>query len=304
MPSVHRPNILLCLFDSLSTTDSGLLLSENSPPALSRLRDSSAFFTSVYAPCPESSPARASLFTGLDPCVHGLWTNGVAMPSTEQTFAHRLHQAGYTNWLVGRRQLAGMSRWTTEFIRAGEYTELEWAHGPLHRSRQNAYLIWLQRQSLEHYQRIFDRQANPAETHIESGQAVALSELPDDLSFNYWVGERMTQHITAHDSTQPFLAVAGFSVGSTFGAEPLLSHDGELTHQPALMQADAALASIQKCLLANKLADDTIILVTAGRGNSPTGTTRATEVTIATEAQNKQKQQKQQITLPPHPVIC
>ena len=274
MPTVHRPNVLLCLFDSLSCADSGLVSSEHSLPSLSGLRDKSTFFSNVYAPCPESSPARASLFTGLDPCVHGLWTNGVALPATEHSVATHLLKAGYTTWLAGRRQLAGMSQWTTEFIRAGEYTELDWAHGPLHRSRQNAYLGWLQHQSPEHYQRLFDRQADPAATRLQTRQRTALVELPDNLSFNYWVGERIVQRIDEHDASQPFFAVAGFSVGSSFGAQPAHSHDGELVHQPALIQADAALGSLLNCLSANKLSEDTIVLVTAARGNWKADTTQ------------------------------
>ena len=109
MPDLSSPNILLFLFDSLSAIDYELLCPPTDAARLARLRDESVLFTSAYAPCPESSPARASLITGLDPCVHGLWTNGVKLPSRERTFPEILAQAGYTNWLVGQRQLAGVA---------------------------------------------------------------------------------------------------------------------------------------------------------------------------------------------------
>jgi len=109
-------------------------------PTLVGLQKRSTVFTAAYTSCPESSPARASLFTGLDPSVHGVWTNGVELPAHEKTFMQLLTQSGYSSWLVGRRQIAGVSNWTTEHSRAEEFTRMEWAHGPLHRSRQNAYL--------------------------------------------------------------------------------------------------------------------------------------------------------------------
>ena len=135
----------------------------------------------------ESSPARASLFTGLDPCVHGLWTNGVKLPPRERTFPEILARAGYANWLVGRRQLAGVSNWTTEHARQGEFAHFEWAHGPLHRSRQNAYLTWLQRNAPECHARIFPSQANADDTNVPPEQQAAMST-PTSSVFNHWVG--------------------------------------------------------------------------------------------------------------------
>lgn len=108
MPSPCRPNVILAVLDTLSEADCGRKEAQAQMPALARLRSESALFTNAYAPCPESSPARASLFTGLDPCAHGVWTNGVALPARERTFPQILAPLGYANWLVGRRQLAGV----------------------------------------------------------------------------------------------------------------------------------------------------------------------------------------------------
>lgn len=267
MSDPQRHNIVFCLFDALSTANSGLLEAASGLPALSTLRSQSALFTSLYAPCPESSPARASLFTGLDPCVHGLWTNGVELPAHEQTFTRLLAQAGYSNWLVGRRQLAGMSRWTTEFIRAGEFAEIHWAHGPLHRSRQNAYLIWLQEQAPEYYMRLFSTQANPDDTVLQNEQRVALGELPDELSFNYWVGQKVVSLMSSHTPSQPFLALAGFTVGSSAGAQAAEEDDGECLCPKALRQADTAIDSMMRHLEVMQLTENTVVFVASGRGN-------------------------------------
>ncbi len=272
MPVSYRPNILFILFDSLSSFDSGLLDASTATPALSGLLQQGALFTSAYAPCPESSPARASLFTGLDPCVHGLWTNGVKLPSRARTFPEILAQAGYTNWLVGRWQLAGVSNWTTEHTRPGEFAQVEWAHGPLHRSRQNAYLTWFQQNAPDCYARIFASQADADDTNVPPEQRAAISGLPDDLSFNHWVGERVGDLVSTHPSDQPFLAVAGLSVGSSAGAEQPHDNDGEGLNEQALRQADAALGRVLDNLAACNRAEDTVILVAAGRGNVVSGT--------------------------------
>lgn len=268
MPVSERPNILFCVFDSLSIHDSGLLKKSNELPTLTRLRESSTLFTRTYTPCPESSPARASLFTGLDPCVHGLWTNGITLPNTEWTFPQRLSAAGYTNCLVGRRQLAGVSEWTTEQVPKCEFTHAEWAHGPLHRSRQNAYLVWLQQTAPEHYSTLFSTQANPDDTQATQEQHEALAKLPDELSFNHWVCKRLNNWITSHPTGLPFLAVAGFSIGSLSGAAPTAKHDSEAVNRQALQQADAALGLLLDQLSESNRDSETIVIITASRGNN------------------------------------
>ena len=267
LPVINRPNFVICVFDSLSMVDFDLLARNSTLTALSQLCQSGVSFTRCYTPNPQSSPARASLFTGLDPAVHGLWTNGVELPASEQTFIERLANAGYCTYLAGRVQLAGVSRWTTEHI-SKTYTRSHWAHGPLHRSRQNAWLQWLQQEAPEHHVRIFQTQADPDKTIIESQQRTALAALPDELSFNYWVGQQLCTSIANNPKDKPFVAVAGFSVGDGLGAEPHPDGDGEELNEQALKQADAALAQLHQQLLADKLADDTIVIAISARGNA------------------------------------
>lgn len=268
MPNTHQPNILFCLFDSLSMADSGLTTEANELPTLSNLCQTSALFTRTYTPCPESSPARASLFTGLDPGVHGLWTNGVTLPSTEQTFAQRLLSAGYSNALVGRYQLSGVSRWTTEKFRHSEFTHTEWAHGPIHRSRQNHYISWLEKTAPEHYSDLFPMQANPDETLLADEQIACLERLPNEFSFNAWVGDRLGHWISRQPRSKPFLAVASFCVGSNFGAEPIERSDGENVHQPAMNQADSAIGKLLEQLNESDQTEDTVVIIASARGNS------------------------------------
>lgn len=250
---MQKPNIMLVVFDSLSARDLNQHLDDL--PTLRALLEQSHTFTNSYTCSPESSPARASLFTGLDVGVHGLWTDGVALAKRETTQAEVFAAQGYQTWLVGRRHLAGVSNWTTEHARRGEYHYFDWAHGPLHRSRQNAYLAWLQTQAPETFSAIFPKQANPDDTEISDEQRDAMQALPNAQSFNHWVGQQVVERI---DDT-PFFGIAGFVVGQTMGATGALV---EADDARALRQADGALAAIKQVM-----PKDTIFVITAGRGS-------------------------------------
>ncbi len=272
MPSVSRPNILLCVFDSLSAThiasSIGASNSVTATPVVVKLRTQSVVFSSAYTSCPESSPARASLFTGLDPSVHGVWSNGVTLPSSELTLPQHLTHAGYTTWLVGRRQMAGVANWTTEHSRPDEFSHIDWAHGPLHRSRQNAYLNWLQETAPEIYAQIFPVQADPDNTSIPPEQIAAIASLPDELGFNFWVGLRSCELMASAD--KPFFGVAAFSTGATMGARSAREPDVEALNTRSLQQADEALGRILEYLNDSSLQADTVVIVTAARGTGST----------------------------------
>ncbi len=256
-----RPNILLIVFDCLSESD--CITHADVIPVLCKLRRESLTYSKAYTCSPQAGPARASLFTGLDMSAHGVWTDGIALPDHETTLPERLAQNGYQTWLVGRRHLAGVSHWTTEHARADEYTHFDWAHGPLHRSRQNAYLQWLQSMAPETYAEIFPRQADPDHTLIPPTQRQAMSNLPDDLSFNTWVSSQAVKRIRGGEGDTPYFGIVGFVVGHSGGA-----HQGEPVterlNETALRQADVALEKILE------QTDDgkTVIICTAARGTA------------------------------------
>lgn len=253
MTMTARPNILLVVFDSLSAQD--LTKHAGGLPTINALLRDSLTFTNAYTPSPESGPARASLFTGLDMAAHGVWTDGVALPKRERPLPEVFRENGYHSWLVGRRQLAGLSNWTTEHARLLEYDHLDWAHGPLHRSRQNAYLTWLQQATPETCAQMFPRQANPDDTVVPDWQREAMEALPDDLSFNSWIGQQVCSRI----NDGPFFGVVGFVVGQSMGSSGAPT---EAVNPRALAQADAALGVILQ-----NLPDNTVIALTAGRGS-------------------------------------
>ena len=253
MAHLSRLNVLAVVFDSLSACDLNHHLDRL--PTFRALMGDSHNFTNAYASCPEGSPARASLFTGLDMAAHGVWTDGVGLPKHNTLLPQMFGMQGYQSWLVGRRHLAGVAKWTTEHARFDEFHRFDWAHGPLHRSRQNAYLMWLEHTAPDLYAEVFPRQADADDTHIPPAQRAAMAAVPDHLSFHAWVGDRVSQHM----ERAPFFGVAGFVVGHTMGAGGATTEAVDLK---ALMQADAALAKIL-----NVMPDPTAVVVTAARGS-------------------------------------
>ncbi|MEP5152925.1 sulfatase-like hydrolase/transferase [Planktotalea sp.] len=256
----HRPNVLLIVFDTLSAK--ALKTRLGTLPNLQAFRSKAICFDNAMTCSPEAGPSRATLFTGLDMAAHGVWSDGVSLPKREIILPEVFGRNGYATWLVGRRHLAGVAHWTTEHARPYEYHRFDWAHGPLHRSRQNAYLTWLQRNAPEAYAEIFPMQANPDDTKITEDQRVAMAALPDELSFNSWVADQSIAHLGAY-SDRPFLGIVGFVIGATGGARETAGPCFEDISERALAQCDAALARIVAALPA-----DTIVVVTSGRGDN------------------------------------
>lgn len=266
MTAVARPNILLITFDGLSEATCADL--SHQLPTLSEFRKSSICFSNAYACSPESGPARASLFTGLDMAAHGVWTDGAALPDHETTISERFSNVGYHSWLVGRRQLSGVSNWTTEHARRQEYHHFNWAHGPLHRSRQNAYLTWLQENAPEIHDAVFPGQPDPDNTEPLPAQQQAMAEISDELSFNTWVGSKVCDRLKAAPADRPFLGIAGFVVGETMGAAPKDGPRVEDVNQRALIQADAAIGTILQHLTKSGRFETTTLVITSARGTA------------------------------------
>ncbi len=260
-----RPNVLFVLFDSLSR--SALASQIEQLPTLRSLHERAVVFDRAFASSPESTPARASVLTGLDSAAHGVWTDGVALPERETPISLQFATHGYHTWQVGRRQLAGLSHFTTEHARRGEFHAQDWAHGPLHRSRQNSYLSWLQSTAAETYAGLFPVQPDPDDTFISDEQHAAMAALPDELSFNGWAGHCATNQIAQAPTDRPFFGLLGLVVGNDMGGDPRAAAPGEGLQVSALQQADAALARALAALDANGLRDNTVVVVTAGRGN-------------------------------------
>ena len=76
-------------------------------PNLDQMGQQGVMFHSAICNQPVCAPARGSMFTGQYPSRHGVWKNGVALPSQSVTLASLLRDAGYTANYIGKWHLAG-----------------------------------------------------------------------------------------------------------------------------------------------------------------------------------------------------
>jgi arylsulfatase A-like enzyme len=99
----QRPNVVIITTDqqrrdSLSCYGSDF----TSTPNLDRLGAEGAVFERAYCANPVCTPARASIFSGLQVSRHGTWNVGMKVPSDIPFLSHRLHDAGYGTHYVGK----------------------------------------------------------------------------------------------------------------------------------------------------------------------------------------------------------
>jgi arylsulfatase A-like enzyme len=104
-----KPNIILIIADQFRWDCVGAmgLNPMGLTPHLDRMAGEGVLFRSMFCNQPVCAPARASIFTGQYPSRHGVWRNGIAIPSNVPTLAGTLRDAGYTSNYIGKWHLAG-----------------------------------------------------------------------------------------------------------------------------------------------------------------------------------------------------
>jgi arylsulfatase A-like enzyme len=134
-----------------------------------------------------------------------------------------LADAGYDCGMVGKQHLAACQDWRTEPRLDDGYRVFEWAHDPIHRSPQNAYLSWLR----AHYPDIHDAAFAGAEASSDGGNkarsATPMDTVPTEAHFSHWVADRTIAFMTDGDRPQgqPFFVIANFfDPHHPFGAPP------------------------------------------------------------------------------------
>jgi N-acetylglucosamine-6-sulfatase len=116
-----RPNVIVILVDDMRFDDLGCTGHPFSKtPAIDALASQGLTFTNAFATTPLCSPSRASLLTGLHTRAHGIVDNTDRSPASHKldTFAKRLHDAGYRTGFVGKWHMGnddsprpGWDRW-------------------------------------------------------------------------------------------------------------------------------------------------------------------------------------------------
>src|SRR5258708_5876834 len=110
--SKPKPNVVLIISDQFRWDCIGAmgLNPMGLTPNLDGMARRGVVFRSAMANQPVCAPARASIFTGEYPSKHGVWRNGVPLPTNATTIATELRQAGYTANYMGKWHLAPNDR--------------------------------------------------------------------------------------------------------------------------------------------------------------------------------------------------
>src|SRR5262245_32844209 len=104
-----RPNVVLFCVDEQRATDLGCAGNQIvQTPNVDRLAREGVLFSRAYCANPICMPARTSMFTGLLPRDHGVWTNNMEMHPGLRVLPELLGQAGYRTHAAGKLHL---SRW-------------------------------------------------------------------------------------------------------------------------------------------------------------------------------------------------
>lgn len=202
-----RPNIIFICTDQQRFDSLGCYGNEHAvTPTLDQLANDGVLFENCYVQSPVCSPSRASLLTGRYVHAHGLWANGVTLPSHLPLFTKTLANSGYDCGLVGKWHLSACYGGRTEPRLDDGFRVFEWAHDPTHGSPQNAYHRWLEAEHPELYARaIAGGPGRPAH------EPVHFDTMPTETHYSHWVGERSISFLRdERDAAQPFFLWVNF----------------------------------------------------------------------------------------------
>jgi arylsulfatase A-like enzyme len=229
-------------YDSLGCTGNPHALTPN----IDALACQGTLFTRHVTTNPVCQPSRASLLTGLYPCAHGVWDNGIILNRYEyaryrgmgreaghkgrfeqpDTLADICAKAGYDTACFGKMHLTPFwaeASWNTPESMALWHEQPErmndW-HGPYYgfdyaelafthgQLPQGHYTHWLK----DNHPDIYRRAAGSQRSEIIPGlRDLCPAEVPLDLHHSTWLGERFVSYLDGRtDQDKPFFAFVGF----------------------------------------------------------------------------------------------
>lgn len=201
MADSKRPNILFICTDQQRYDAAGCYGNPHIlTPTIDRLARDGVLFDQCYVQNPVCAPSRASLVTGQYVHTHGLWANGVELPSHAPLVSRALAEGGYDCGMIGKMHLASCFSGRTEPRREDDgYGFYRWAHDPSHASSENAYHQWL----AEHHPALYE-QAKAGGAR-QRHQAAAFDTLPTEAHYTRWASEMALEFLHDHrDPEQPF----------------------------------------------------------------------------------------------------
>ena len=197
---MDRPNILLLCtdqqrFDALGAYGNPFI----DTPHLDALATQGVLFENCYVQSPVCGPSRASLMTGRYMSSHGLYANGVDLPSQQRVFTRDLADAGYDCGLVGKLHLGACANGRSEPRTDDGLRVFRWAHDPYPGSSENAYHRWLRARHPELHEKA-----------LRSGGS-GFDAIPTTAHYSRWIGQETIDFLrTDRLADTPFFFVANF----------------------------------------------------------------------------------------------
>ncbi len=104
----RRPNILFVISDQFRADNLGCLGKNpmNLTPNLDSMAARGTLFRQAMSNQPVCAPARATMFTGQYPAMHGVWRNGPGLKENAVTLATLLRDSGYSANYIGKWHLS------------------------------------------------------------------------------------------------------------------------------------------------------------------------------------------------------
>lgn len=229
-----RPNILLITTDQQHFTALGKVTPGLKTPNLDRLCDEGTRFERAYCPAPTCTPSRASILTGLYPSHHGAWTIGCNLDESVPTLPASLSGIGYRTGLIGKahfQPLAGDSLEKQPTLRdidfwrgfngpyyGFDHIELVRNHADESHVGQH-YAAWMEDRGLTNWRDYFQPLPGDSATYAPKMAKNAPYwaredrswDLPEDMHYTPWIGERSVQFIDDTVATDtPFFLWTSF----------------------------------------------------------------------------------------------
>lgn len=219
-------------FDALGVKDPKL-----KTPNLDRLCREGTRFERAYCPSPVCTPSRASIITGQYPSHHGAWTIGVKLPEDVPTVGAHLMAGGYATALIGKAHFQPLASEPgnesiecqpilrdLEFWRGFNQPWYGFEHCELARNHADEshvgqhYAIWMEERGLPEWKQYFqplpnERTSKAPAMGVKGGytRAERSWQLPADLHYTTWTGERSAAYLDAHArDDKPFFLWASF----------------------------------------------------------------------------------------------
>lgn len=258
-----RPNVLVITTDQQRTDSLSCYGSTfTATPNLDRLGAEGVILERAYCANPVCTPARASIFSGLQMSRHGAWNVGMKVPTDVPFLSNRLRDLGYRTHYVGKahfepfqgESMENLGRIYTEPFPYYGFDAAELAMGHTVYGFGGHYGHWVRQQISEaELDAVRDRSVMLAE-RAWGGEGYDWA-LPTALHNSVWTADRalvfLEAQTSAQPSAQPFFLALGFQdphhphyVPTDFpervspASVPLPDYEeGELADKPAFFAA-------------------------------------------------------------------